>query len=94
MAGIKIRRSKVSPRNPGKGYINIWFNDQGLLMFENDQGHTKEIDTSSFEFELPAPTPTTTGGQRDVRVAGNFMYICYEQNKWGRIPFAKTYVLD
>ena len=88
---VLFRKSGTPPRNPAKGHVSLWFNRKGNPVFEDDDGHTRQLDTAAFEFDKAAPTPTSSGKQGDVRVVGGYMYICYEQNKWGRTALATSW---
>jgi hypothetical protein len=90
---LSLRKLDVPPRNPGRGFVNMYFNGEGQLCFQSDDGRTVKVDTAAYDFTTAAPaTPTSTGVKGDIRVPGDsFMYICYLKNKWGRIPFATSW---
>lgn len=71
----------------------MYFNGEGQLCFQNDDGRTVKVDTAAYDFTTAAPsTSTSTGVQGDIRVPGDgYLYICYSKNKWGRFPFATTW---
>lgn len=67
---LLFRKAGRPPRNPAKGHVSMWFNRKGNLVFEDDDGHTRQIDTAAFEFDKSAPNPTSSGKLGDVRVVG------------------------
>jgi hypothetical protein len=82
---LTLRAMRKDPRNPGPGFVNLWFNKRGNLMFEDSDGHTREIDTAAFQFGSAPASSSSTGKQGDVRIVDPWMYICIATNTWRRL---------
>ena len=82
---LKLRKKSQPPRNPAKGYANLWMDVDGHLKFENDTGRTVAVDTPSFDFPETAPaTSTATGIKGDVLVVADYLYVCTATDTWRR----------
>jgi hypothetical protein len=38
---LTLRAMRKDPRNPGPGFVNLWFNKLGNLMFEDSDGQRR-----------------------------------------------------